>query len=315
MRSSTSSQGAPPAGSASASASRSRSATCSSVRGNGSRSHSAAMLSQSSSRSASDSLRSCYARRRSEESVLYGVVQQELETFLARGQERERSVPRFVERELRGLLHCGVLAHGFVRVRCDACGLDRVVAFSCKGRGFCPSCGGRRTADTAAHLVARVLPEVPVLQWVLSLPWQLRNRLAYDVLAPGILVDEVHARVCRHRHSGERGRARRSPRAGRVRSEQRPLKHRRAAPPRVCSRMCRSRAPSRRPRQPSTLRRRGAWSRCRAEASSERRRRDGAGRELRAGRRSCRPPHGRADDRSGAPVPSEIRSQCTRSRR
>jgi hypothetical protein len=23
------------------------------------------------------------------------------------------------------------------------------VAFSCKGRGFCPSCGGRRMSDTA----------------------------------------------------------------------------------------------------------------------------------------------------------------------
>ncbi|MBN1669736.1 MAG: transposase zinc-binding domain-containing protein [Kiritimatiellae bacterium] len=35
---------------------------------------------------------------------------------------------------------------------------------SCKGRGFCPSCGGRRMADTAAHLVERVLPHVAVRQ-------------------------------------------------------------------------------------------------------------------------------------------------------
>ena len=55
-----------------------------------------------------------YARRRPEESVLYGVVQTELETFLAHAQARERSVPRFVERELRGFLRCGILAHGFV---------------------------------------------------------------------------------------------------------------------------------------------------------------------------------------------------------
>jgi hypothetical protein len=113
-------------------------------------------------------------------SVLYGVVQAELETFLARAEARERPVPRFVERELRGFLRCGILAHGFVRVHCDECGLDRVVAFSCKGRGFCPSCGGRRMADTAAHLVDRVLPRVPVRQWVLSLPFALRYRLAYD---------------------------------------------------------------------------------------------------------------------------------------
>jgi hypothetical protein len=73
-------------------------------------------------------------------------------------------------------------------VHCDDCGLDRVVAFSCKGRGFCPSCGGRRMADTAAHLVDRVLPEVPVRQWVLSLPFALRYRISYDVpLASAVL--------------------------------------------------------------------------------------------------------------------------------
>jgi len=35
-------------------------------------------------------------------------------------------------------------------------------------------------ADTAAHLTDRVLPRVPVRQWVLSLPFSLRYRLAYD---------------------------------------------------------------------------------------------------------------------------------------
>ena len=35
-------------------------------------------------------------------------------------------------------------------------------------------------ADTAAHLVDRVIPIVPVRQWVLSLPFALRYRMAYD---------------------------------------------------------------------------------------------------------------------------------------
>ena len=131
-----------------------------------------------------------YTQRRPEESVLYRAVQAELETFLARAHARERPAPRFVERELRALLRCGILACGFVRVHCDDCGLDRVVAFSCKGRGFCPSCGGRRMADTAAYLVDRVLPEAPIRQWVLSLPFALRYRLAYDApLASAVLDD------------------------------------------------------------------------------------------------------------------------------
>ena len=121
-----------------------------------------------------------YRPRRPEESVLYGAVAGHLETFLARQRERGRLVPRFVERELRSFLDCGILARGFLRVHCDVCRLDRVVPYSCKCRGFCPSCCGRRMADTAAHLVDRVLPEVPVRQWVLSVPFALRYRLAYD---------------------------------------------------------------------------------------------------------------------------------------
>jgi hypothetical protein len=121
-----------------------------------------------------------YRPRNPAESILYRVVAAELENFLERQRRRGRQVPRFVDRELRSFLDCGILARGFLRVRCDACRLDRLVPFSCKGRGFCPSCGGRRMADTAAHLVDRVFPEVPVRQWVLSLPFVLRYRLAYD---------------------------------------------------------------------------------------------------------------------------------------
>ncbi|MBW2727016.1 MAG: transposase zinc-binding domain-containing protein [Deltaproteobacteria bacterium] len=113
-----------------------------------------------------------YERRQPERTLLHRVISEQLESFLAKARERCEPVAYFVERELRAYLECGVLAHGFLRVHCDGCGHDRLVAFSCKGRGFCPSCGGRRMADTAACLVDRVLPEVPVRQWVLTLPSQ-----------------------------------------------------------------------------------------------------------------------------------------------
>lgn len=124
--------------------------------------------------------RNAYARRVPEDTILYGVVSDQLTTFFAHAESSGRSVPAFVERELTRYLECGILAYGFVRVRCAACRYDRVVAFSCKGRGFCPSCGGRRMADSAAFLVDHVLPHVPVRQWVLSLPIALRYKLAYD---------------------------------------------------------------------------------------------------------------------------------------
>ena len=66
------------------------------------------------------------------------------------------------------------LAGGFARFRCARCGVDRLVPFSCKGRGFCPSCCGRRISALTAHLVDGVLGGLPVRQWVLTLPHRLR---------------------------------------------------------------------------------------------------------------------------------------------
>jgi hypothetical protein len=132
--------------------------------------------------------------------VLHSVVREQLESFLARAREGDRPLPRFIEREFRAYLECGILAHGFLRIRCDECQLDRLVAFSCKRRGFCPSCGGRRMADTAAHLVDRVLPEVPIRQWVLTLPYPLRHRCAYDAtLTSQVLRAFLRALFAEHR--------------------------------------------------------------------------------------------------------------------
>ncbi|MDX9724081.1 MAG: transposase zinc-binding domain-containing protein, partial [Myxococcota bacterium] len=107
-----------------------------------------------------------YLPRAPEGTVLYQVLQEHLETFLERVERDGRSLPRFVIQELRGFLRCGIRAHGFVRVRCPKCRHEFGVAFSCKGRGWCPSCGGRFMAQTAAHLVEHVLPEgVGYRQW------------------------------------------------------------------------------------------------------------------------------------------------------
>jgi len=101
-----------------------------------------------------------------------------LEILLERIRSSDRQLPAYVERELRAYLECGVPAYGFLRVRCEDCGESRIVAFPCKARGFCPSCTGRRRADSAAHLTDEALPRVPVRQWVLSLPFEVRYRLA-----------------------------------------------------------------------------------------------------------------------------------------
>jgi Putative transposase/Transposase zinc-binding domain len=114
------------------------------------------------------------------QTVLYRVVADHLETFLASldADPDARGLPAYVERELYDYLQCGVLAHGFLRLGCDTCKHELLLAFSCKRRGFCPSCAGRRMAQTAAHLVERVIPWVPTRQWVVSVPIPLRYWMA-----------------------------------------------------------------------------------------------------------------------------------------
>ena len=98
-----------------------------------------------------------YVPRSPTTGVLYGVVRAHLADFLATVAARTdgNGLPAFVTAEFRKFLRCGALAHGFARVRCEDCAFERLVPFSCKGRGFCPSCGGRRMAERAAHLVER----------------------------------------------------------------------------------------------------------------------------------------------------------------
>ena len=121
-----------------------------------------------------------YSRREPENSILYRVIADNLETFLERLQYEGHELPQYVVEEFYNYLDCGILARGFARCACENCGHSFAVAFSCKSRSFCPSCMGRRMADTAAHLVDNVFPSVPVRQWVLSMPKEIRYRLAYD---------------------------------------------------------------------------------------------------------------------------------------
>ena len=125
-----------------------------------------------------------YRPRRARDSPLYRLAEPHHETFKQVYDERFAVRYGFwraeIERTLWAFLDCGIEEHGFARVRCGACGDEIVVAFSCKRRGICPSCTARRMADTAAHLVDRVLPRAPYRQWVFTVPKPLRLRLARD---------------------------------------------------------------------------------------------------------------------------------------
>jgi len=139
-----------------------------------------------------------YQRHRPEQTLLYRIVEEYYPAFTAHLAEQGRELPGYVQREFEDYLRCGRLEHGFLRVRCESCHAEHLVAFSCKRRGFCPSCGARRMAESAALLVDEVLPEQPVRQWVLSFPFQLRFLFASRPEIMGRVLGIVYRVIATH---------------------------------------------------------------------------------------------------------------------
>jgi hypothetical protein len=88
-------------------------------------------------------------------------------------------------------LDCGDLHLGFARVRCQECGHEYLLAFSCKRRHFCPSCHQKRVVEFGEWLCTQVLKLVPHRQWVLSIPKRLRIYFLNDAVIENML-------SCRH---------------------------------------------------------------------------------------------------------------------
>ena len=130
--------------------------------------------------------------KRREKSVLYKVVSENLNTFLELGFVNG-GVPEYVEKEFNEFLECGVLAYGFLRVKCDDCKNEKLVPFSCKKRGFCPTCTSKRMSETTEHIESDLIPRVPLRQFVLSVPIPLRFWMSCEPK----LQSKIHGIVCR----------------------------------------------------------------------------------------------------------------------
>ena len=63
-----------------------------------------------------------YERHRPEQTMLYRLVQQHAASFIAHTEASTGSeLPRFIKDEFDAFLECGILAHGFLRLRCGEC--------------------------------------------------------------------------------------------------------------------------------------------------------------------------------------------------
>jgi uncharacterized CHY-type Zn-finger protein len=71
-----------------------------------------------------------YERHRPEHTLLYQLVEEYYPAFKAHLEVQGTALPHYVEQEFEDYLKCGRLEHGFLRVVCDTCHAELLVAFS-----------------------------------------------------------------------------------------------------------------------------------------------------------------------------------------
>ena len=118
-----------------------------------------------------------YRRRKPEYSPYYQCIEDYYEEF-KRSYERNFSqkygyLRSHIEKVIYQYLDCGILHNGFARIRCE-CGHEKLLAFSCRRRHFCPSCHAKRCVEFGEWLCSNVLKKVPHRHFVFSLPKILR---------------------------------------------------------------------------------------------------------------------------------------------
>ena len=72
-----------------------------------------------------------YVRHKPEQTLLYQLIERHWPEFQSHLSEAGSFLPRHVTREFEEYLACGRLENGFLRVCCEGCRHQRLVAFSC----------------------------------------------------------------------------------------------------------------------------------------------------------------------------------------
>ena len=125
-----------------------------------------------------------YRPRRPQDSDYYSCVEDYVESFVQIYDDRFSRDYGFwrpyIEKVIYRYLDCGDLQHGFARVRCNDCGHEYLLAFSCKRRHFCPSCHQKRVVEFGEWLCMDVLKKIPHRHFVFSIPKMLRRYFLYD---------------------------------------------------------------------------------------------------------------------------------------
>jgi len=124
-----------------------------------------------------------YRPRHPERTVLYRVLFHYFDRFMVEYEsrfEKDYSFLRPIVKEVvERYLDCGNPRCGFARIRCPDCGEERLLMFSCRTRGFCPSCHAKRLEEWGEWMREELLLDVPHRQVVFTIPKMLRIFFKY----------------------------------------------------------------------------------------------------------------------------------------
>jgi hypothetical protein len=122
---------------------------------------------------------SIYQPRRPRASPLWQIVHHGWNDFLSDYEQHHRKTLGPLRTgtiaTVESFLRCGDLAAGFTRFHCPDCGHEKLLAFTCKRRHFCPACHQRRVRSTSSWIAACVCHDVPHRQVVFTIPRVLRG--------------------------------------------------------------------------------------------------------------------------------------------
>jgi len=125
-----------------------------------------------------------YRPRKPKASPLWQCLSRHFDAFLKNYEQHFQ--PRYgflrpiIPEVVNKFLDCGDLERGFARVRCDHCKHEYLLAFSCKGRWFCPSCHQKKVQLFSVLLTETILFPVPHRHFTLAIPKMLRPYFRFD---------------------------------------------------------------------------------------------------------------------------------------